>query len=653
MLAVTEPGVETITAMSCTQLMKTALLENIFGYFAHLDPCPILLLQPKEDAAEGFSRERITPMVNATPVLKALVGTGKTRNAKESLLFKSFPGGFLALAGAGSPDNVARRPIRVLLCDEVDKYVITREGPVIPLAEERLATFGADSLAVRACSPTIDDESEIARYFDLSDQRRASVACPHCSHRQFPDFFKHVHWPKDGEKHRPEKAAIHCEACGCAWTEGERLRALQTVRWHQTKPFTCCGERHAPLDEYDRSWRAVEGAEAAPERAPVDEVWDWWVGPRHAVYRARCRGCGTWPVSNANAGFTASKLFSPWTKDSPARIARKYLDAKADQGLLQYWWNTQQGLPFRPHAGKAVNAEALAARAEQWTAEVPHGVAVLTAGVDVQGDRVEVETVGWGHNEESWSLDHEVFEGDPDTDAVWDRVDAYLKKTWRRDDGRPFRIDAACVDTGGHSTQKVYQFCKARLGRKVWGIKGESAQAGVRNPVWPPKRPTSATKKSYRPTIIGVNAAKDTIRNRLLIETPGSGYMHFQAERDLVWYAQLTAERIVIKQFSGQRRRVWEPIPGRANEALDCRVYAYAALCGLLHFGLRLNQRADAATKPYEGGADDGPATSRPAIAQQDDPLATPSGPIGLPSPGPLVTIHQAPRTGRANRYAR
>ncbi|MBB5413885.1 phage terminase large subunit GpA-like protein [Paraburkholderia sp. HC6.4b] len=123
------------------------------GYFAHLDPCP-MLLQPKEDAAEQFSKERIAPMVRATPVLRDLIGTRRMRNSEETLLFKSFPGGFLALAGAGSPDNLARRPVRVVLSDEIDKYPLTRDGEPIALAEERTATF-SNWLSIRACSPTI------------------------------------------------------------------------------------------------------------------------------------------------------------------------------------------------------------------------------------------------------------------------------------------------------------------------------------------------------------------------------------------------------------------------------------------------------------------------------------------------------------------
>lgn len=160
MLAVTEPGVEVLTCMVSTQLLKTALLENIFGYHAHLDPCPILLVQPKEDAAEAFSKERIAPMVRVTPALKALVGHRHTRKSEDTLLYKAFPGGFLALVGAGSPDNLARRPIRLTLYDEVDKYPVTKEGDPFALGDERQATF-SNALSVRVCSPTLAGESRI------------------------------------------------------------------------------------------------------------------------------------------------------------------------------------------------------------------------------------------------------------------------------------------------------------------------------------------------------------------------------------------------------------------------------------------------------------------------------------------------------------
>lgn len=633
MLAPTEPGVHTVTVMSCTQLLKTALLENVFGYFAHLDPCPMLLLQPKEDAAEQFSKERITPLLRATPALRKLVGTGKTRSADETLLFKSFPGGFLALAGAGSPDNLARRPIRVLLCDEVDKYPVTREGDPITLAEERTATFGANWLSIRACSPTVEAESRIAASYDESDQRRASLECPHCGHRQFPDFFRHVNWDKSGTDHRPKTARIYCEACGTGWTEGDRLKALATARWHQTRPFTCCEQRQVPLDAYAEAWADQRIAD------PVAAVWDWWSSDRHAVYRARCARCRGWPVSNEHAGFQASKLFSPWPKDKPADIAGKWLAARGDADREQAWWNTQMGLPHRPSSGKQLKPDALMARGEIWPAEVPDGVAVITVGADFQADRAELEVVGWGRNEESWSIAHEVIEGDPESPGFWTEVDTFLRRIWRRGDGRGVEVMAACLDSG-HHTQHVYEFAKQRLGRRVWAIKGESARNGQRSPVWPIKRPTSRTKGTYRPVIIGTNAAKDVILARLQLDAPGAGYMHFPADRDLGWFQQLIAERLVVKKVAGRTFRVWELPPGRANEALDCRVYAYAALCGLLHFGLKLNAAA-AAAEAASDRKPDAPAAPVQTSPQQETPRQTQVPAAGGP------TIRVAGKTGR------
>jgi phage terminase large subunit GpA-like protein len=644
MLAVTEPGVHVVTAMVSTQLLKTALLENVFGYFAHLDPCPILLLQPKEDAAEQFSKERISPMIRVTPVLRDLIGTVKTRNAAETLLYKAFPGGFLALAGAGSPDNLARRPVRVILADEVDKYPVTREGDPIALAEERTATFGVNWLSVRACSPTITDESRIEKSYLESDRRRASAACPHCGHRMFLDFFRHVDWEKTHDangnvvEHLTKTARISCECCGVVWSEGDRLKALRTTRHHQTRPFECCGDRHVPLDAYDRAWRENAGG-------ALEKVWDWWQSDRYAVYRAKCPECGKWGVDNTHAGFQAGKLFSPWQKDKPSDIAKKYVEAKGDPDLEQAWWNTQMGLPHRTNTGKELPLEILAARGEKWPAAVPDGVAVLAAGVDVQDYRLEIEVVGWGRNEESWSVDYEVIDGEFDDPHTQAQLDAYLAKVWRRADGRKFNVVGTCIDSGGHHTQAVYEYCKKRLGRHVWAIKGESARNGQRNPVWPTKRPSARNKAAFRPIILGVNAAKDTIRNRLYLEPPAvgvpkAGYMHFPADRDINYYAQLTSERLVTKVVSGQKYRVWEQPNGKANEASDCRVYAYAALCGLMHFGLKLNKRADQAAQPYV-----------PAEGEDVEPIAAVT--VGTkPTVAPAAAVAPAKKS-RASRLAR
>lgn len=306
MLAVTEPGVRKITAQVATQLLKSTLIENIMGYHAHLDPCPMLIVQPKDTAALQFSKERLAPFIKATPVLRGLIGTSKTRDAGDTIDYKAFPGGFLGIVGAGSPDNLARRPIRIILFDEVDKYLPLKEGNPLLIGAERLATFESNSLDVAVCSPTITGESKIEARLAESDQRRASVACPECHHRQFPEFFNHIDWEhgSDGKTHRPDTARIYCEACGTAWSEGQRLRALETIRWHQTRTFECCGIRQDPLERYAAEWKAEIDPRA------VDKVWDWWASNRWAVYRAKCSCCGTWAVPNKHAGFQAGKEYS-------------------------------------------------------------------------------------------------------------------------------------------------------------------------------------------------------------------------------------------------------------------------------------------------------------------------------------------------------
>jgi phage terminase large subunit GpA-like protein len=646
MLAVTEPGVHRISVMCCTQLLKTELILNIAGFHAHTDPCPILLLQPKDDAAEQFSKERLQPMVAATPALRERVGAGKARSSETTLTYKPYPGGFLALAGAGSPDNLARRPIRVLLADEVDKYPITREGDPIMLAEERTATFGLNWLSVQACSPTIEDESRIAALEAQSDQRRASVACPHCAHRLFPDFFKHVQWEKDdGGQHMPKTARIFCEACGAGWSEGERLKALSTIRWHQTRPFTCCGVRHAPLDAYDQAWRA-------DAEAPVDAVWQWWDDTsegRYAVYRAVCPTCGKQGVENTHVGFQASKLFSPSPKDRPADIAAKWLAAKGDPDKELVWWNTQMGLPHRPTSGKTLAVDALLARRESWPGSVPEGAGVLTAAMDVQDYRVELETVAWGADEESWSVDHTVIEGEFSDKLVQAAVDAYLLRTWTDARGRGFKAEAACLDSGGHHTQAVYEFAKARLGRHVWAVKGASERDGQRNPIWPTKRPSRKSKAAFRPVIIGGNTARDTIRNRLVLEPPAPGaakpgYMHFPADRDVGYFDQLIADRKELREAGGRKYTVWVTPAGRANEAADLKVYNLAALCGLKHFGLQVNRRVVL----RRAGAVEAPSPP-PAPVAHAAPAAPSAGPSMLSAP------EQAPAApaGRRSRVSR
>ncbi|MCA8026490.1 phage terminase large subunit family protein [Burkholderia cepacia] len=549
--AVTDPAVEKISVMKSARVGYTKLMDHAVGYFIHQDPSPILVVQPRVEDAESYSKTEIAPMLRDTPVLATIAGDQKAKNSDQTILAKTFRNGSsLTLVGANSPAGFRRITSRVVMFDEVDAYPVDgagNEGDQIALGTKRSETFWNRKI-VLGSTPTVKGFSRIEKSFDESDQRRFYVPCPHCGEFQVlewggPDTPHGMKWDKDADGNGiPSSVYYVCRHNGCIINEADKPEMVDAGEWRATKPF------------------------------------------------------------NGHAGFHIWAGYSLFPNACWSNLVAEWLRVKDDPLARQTFINLVLGEPYEDRGDRALSEARLAARTEVWAAEVPDGVGVVTVGGDVQDDRVELETIGWGRNEESWSIDHAVIEGDPESADLWAKVDAYLKRVWRRADGRGFEVMAACIDSGGHHTQKVYEFAKARLGRRVWAVKGESARGGARSPVWPTKRPSSRNKASFRPVIIGVNAAKDVIRDRLRrdpqdangVLTYPAGYMHFPSDRDINYFAQLISERSVTKVANGQKFRVWELPPGRANEALDIRVYGYAALCGLMHMGLKLNRRVEA-----------------------------------------------------------
>lgn len=601
--AVTDASVRQITVMKSARVGYTKILDHIIGFYVHQDPSPILLVQPRVEDAEDYSSTEIEPMLRDTPVLAEITGDLKKKDSKQKLLKRVFRNGAsISFVGANSPGGFRRITARIILFDEVDGYPITgagKEGDQIKLGIRRSETFW-NRKVVLGSTPTVKGSSRIEKSFLQSDQRYFFVPCPHCGEMQTLEWGDvdtpfGIKWDHDEEgKSLPETAYYLCRS-GCVIQEVDKAEMLAGGEWRATAPF------------------------------------------------------------NGHAGFHIWTGYSLNPNASWPNLVSEWLEVHKDPLLRQTFVNTVLGLPFEDFGEGALQEETLLARREVFAAEVPDGVALLTAGIDTQNDRLEVEVVGWGRDEESWSVDYEVFPGDPNDPGVWERLDAYLLRPRLRADGRPFEIMAACIDTGGGRTEAVYQFAKARIGRRVWGIRGDPAQGGKRTPVWPAKRPSSRTRRTYQPFTIGVNAAKDVIRYRLHAKRPGPGYMHFPADRDLNYFAQLTAEKLVVKESRGRRYRVWECAAGRANEALDCRVYAYAALAGLQHLGMQLNRKADEVGATYT--LIEVPVMPDPDAAG-DGGKPTPSMPAPAPKPEEAVVIRvgeakpkDAPKS-RASRLA-
>jgi len=495
---------------------NTELILNALGYTIHYDPAPMLVLQPTLDMAQAFSKDRLSKMIRDTPALRERVSEAKSRDSANTMLHKVFPGGHITLAGTNSPSALASRPIRKVLLDEVDRYELSAgtEGDPASLAVKRTTTFWNRQI-IAVSTPGLKGQSRIEVMYLESDQRQYHVPCPHCGAEQVMEWHN-VRWP-DG---RPEEAAYHCETCGERWSESDRRRAIEGGRWIAQKPF------------------------------------------------------------NGRAGFRLSELNSTWS--TPANMAQAYEEAKGSPERLKTWVNTALGETYE-EGGETVEPHALQARAETYAAEVPAGVLLLTAGVDTQDDRLEVEVVGWGKGEESWNIDYQVIYGDPEIpeghpDSPWTALTDLLERYWQHETAGPIRIQSTCIDSGGSKTQAVYNYCKGKRARRVFAIKGV---AGGDRPVVAAsqKKRTGENRRPVHLHLVAVDQAKDTIYGRLGISAPGRGYCHFPEAREPIYYEQLTGERKLIeKDPKGFPRRVWKAIEGRRNEALDCRVYAYAAM---------------------------------------------------------------------------
>jgi len=336
-------------------------------------------------------------------------------------------------------------------------------------------------------------------------------------------------------------------------------------------PCTSCGEFQRLV------WAQVQWPEGRPEEAAY--VCQHCGVMLTEADKAEMLKAGEWRATRDSRGiasFHISELYSPWSSWSEMAVA--FVQAKRFPETLQTWINTSLGETYEDR-GESVAPQGLASRREQYGPQtVPAGVVLLTAGVDVQDDRLEVSIWGWGRDEEAWLVEHAVLRGDPGSDALWMELDAFVAAKRASEDGRRLLVEAVAVDSGGHFTQQVYGYAARRKARRVFAIKGAG---GFGRLIWP-KAAGRAGKTSAQVWIVGVDTAKDLLYGRLRrVLEPGPGYLHFCAAVEPEWFEQLTNEVIVHKSVQGRRVRAYKPrASGVRTEALDCMVYAYAAFLG-------------------------------------------------------------------------
>lgn len=513
---------EKVIVMASSQTGKTEVLLNIIGYYIDIDPGPLLMIQPTIETAQDYSKRRISPMIRDTEVLAVKVADSKTRDINNTILMKVFPGGFLAMGGANSPAGLASRPIRVLLCDEVDRYPESAggEGDPIALAEKRTTTFW-NRKKVFVSTPTTKGVSRIEQEYELGTQEKWCVMCPACGEYRFI-VLRDIQFKYD--KREQNKKTIYI---------------VNEVKWR-------CPICLAETDEY------------VMKRQPAR-----WIADNPDA------------IDNGVRSFRLNSFVSPWY--SWKRIIQEFLESKNDPERFKVFVNTVLGESWEER-GEIEDETVLLERREEYKAELPDGVLLLTAAVDTQDDRLEIDIIGWGREEESWGIEKSIIWGKPDEPGTWAELDDKLNKTWYFADGAGLLIACTFIDSGGHFTDEVYKYCGARTQKRVFAIKGQGG-SGI-----PLVYKVSRNNKYRLPLILlGVDSGKTTTIQRLKIKTPGPKYCHFPTQDgrgyDQMYFKGLISEKQVIRKAKGQTVMVWENIaPDKRNEPLDLRVYGLAAL---------------------------------------------------------------------------
>ena len=519
--AICEEGVQKVTLMCCAQIGKTIILLAIICYLIDLDPCSILMTFASANDAEIFSKEKLSSAIrNVKPVNNKVIE--KSRNASSTILMKMFAGGFLRLTGANSPSSLASMSIRAYFGDEIDKYPASagKEGDPVKLAVERTSTFW-NWLVLLVSTPSIAEHSRIAEEFEKSDKRRYFMPCPHCGHKQYL-VWERIEYADKGTDNADPLSGVYYVCEGCDRPIAEKYKAAMI--------------RHG-------EWMAT---------AVADD-------PRHA-------------------GFHLNRLCSPFK--SWVDLALDYEASRQDPQQLQVFTNATLGLPFENVSGEKLDWEYLRdrARAENYQQGVVGGGYILTAGVDVQQDRLEVAVWAWGEGEEAWLVLYDKIIGDPMQNAVWEQLVHVTSADYCKSDGNPLRIRATCIDSG-YLTQEVYHYVRTFKYLHWFAVKGIAGDRPIID------RPTmqeinyrgEKIKRGIQLYRIGVDRAKETLYARSRIETPGAKYLHFPNNMDSEWFRGFCSEVQVTQHKQGRPYTVWEKLAGVRNEPLDISVYALAA----------------------------------------------------------------------------
>lgn len=512
--------------MKPVQIGGTQVAVNWVGYTMDRSPAAMLFYEPIIDMAKRLTKEKLDPVIHATPTLRGKVREARSRDSGNTTYRKEFLGGFLNILWANSSAGARSTSAPRIILDEVDEYEqdVGDQGHPCDLIEKRAAAYARYKI-FELSTPTLEELSRIERDYQLGSQGRYHVPCPFCGH------YQHFVWERliytfDGVP-RPEDAAYQCESCG-------QLIAENYKSWM--------------MDNARAKW-----VHAYPER--VEEV----------------------------ASFHLNLLYQPAGWAYPwSRLAKEYIEAyekmkAGDVRSMKTFRNTILAQTWKEKIDK-LEHQSLYDRREIYEAEVPRGVVVLIASVDVQDDRLEAVIKGWGAGEQSWSIEYKMFRGSPSLPAVWMELTEWLQQPRAHADGVSLHVEAVGVDTGGHHTKEAYRFVEKHRG-EAFALKGSSEAGAPEIPKREPKKHRSFRLRLY---LLGTTALKDTIFARMKLEGPGPGCMHFPQtdSYDQNYFKGLASEvkKPRYKPRSHVQTGYYYDKQYDRNEPLDLEVYNLATL---------------------------------------------------------------------------
>lgn len=510
-------GIERVVFMKGAQIGGTEVGNNFLGYIVHLSPGPVMLVMPTVDGAKRTSKTRIAPMFAAIPELKGVISDRRSKDASNTTLMKEFQGGVLVLTGANSAIGLRSMPVRYIFLDEIDAYKGDVEGEGDPVNLAIKRTSTFNRRKIFMVSTPTIQNISRIEYEYEQSDQRHYMVPCPYCNKRQSLKWKQIHW----ENEDPQTTVYICEHCG------------------------------GIIEEHHKTWMLENGI---------------------------------WEKSNPGskiAGFHLSSLYSPVGWFSWADAVKQFLDAKNKDNLLKVWVNTVLGETWL-EKGEAPEWQILFDKREDYPQEiVPSGGLFLTAGADVQKDRIECEVVAWGRNRESWSVGYFIINGDTAREDVWNELTEFSRRYFEHSSGVMLPISRFAIDSG-FATQQVYNWVRKQPLNFAMAVKG--TDSGVTPLGLPTKVDLNINGKKLRRGAkvwaVGTSILKSELYQFLRLtqnedESFPAGYCHFP-KYDSEYFKQLTAEQLVTKVVRGYQKREWQKTRER-NEVLDCRVYARAA----------------------------------------------------------------------------